>query len=151
MAGFRWTIPVALLLAVGLQAQEMPSGWKVVKDLQGKCQLAVPPDWVPDSLVKSFVNSADGKSNAVAHPSRPGQSFSEVTALAKQVMPPTKSLEDSAQRVWYAYTTNNSAQGATNWYIAVPGTPICTAQVTFKVAADEAIAKKIALSLTQAK
>jgi hypothetical protein len=27
--------------------QTVPSGWKVVKDSKGVCQIAVPPEWVP--------------------------------------------------------------------------------------------------------
>lgn len=133
-----------------LRAQAVPSGWKVVKDRQGACQLAVPADWKGDSLVPSFVSSADGKANAVPHGQRAGESFAETTSLAKQVMPPTKVIEDSAKRLWYAYASSTGA-GGTNWYVAVSGNPVCTAQVSFKDPAMEDTAKKIALSLSQAK
>lgn len=143
----------ALLLfaGFGLYAQEVPSGWKVVKDKRATCQIAVPADWVSDKLVSSFVSSPDGGANAVAHGQRAGQSFADATSLAKQMMKPSKTIEDSAKRVWYAYDGANTAQGATNWYIAVAGSPVCTAQITFKTAASEDTAKKIALSLTQPK
>jgi hypothetical protein len=142
----------ALLLAgLGLHAQQVPGGWKTVKDRQGVCQIAVPGDWVSDKLVASFMQSADGKANAVAHGLRAGQSFTDATSLAKQMMVPSKVIEDSPKRVWYAYQGASSPQGETNWYVAVAGNPVCTAQITFKVAATEETAKKIALSLTQGK
>ena len=122
-----------------------------MKDRQGACQIAVPGDWVSDKLVASFMQSADGKANAVAHGLRSGQSFTEATSLAKQAMKPSKMIEDSAKRVWYAYQGNSTAGGGTSWYVAVAGSPVCAAQINFKDAATEETAKKIALSLTQAK
>jgi len=152
----RWPSRLAYAAALlagnfGLFGQEVPSGWKAVKDRQGACQIAVPGDWVADKLIKSFMTSADGKASAVAHGLRAGQQFAEGTALAKQVMKPTKTIEDSGKRVWYAYEGSGGAGGGTNWYVAVAGSPVCTAQISFKDAAAEEIAKKIALSLTQAK
>jgi len=60
-------------------------------------------------------------------------------------------IEDSAKRVWYTYEGAAAAGGGTAWYVAVAGSPICTAQINFKNPAMEDTARKIALSLTQAK
>jgi hypothetical protein len=83
-------------------AQAVPSGWKVVKDKAGTCQLAVPADWTADKLVSSFVSAPGGKANAVVHSQRAGQTFTEAVALSKQVMRPSQVMEDSAKRSWYA-------------------------------------------------
>ena len=147
----RFLFTAALLSAIACWSQNVPSGWKVIKDKQGACQLAVPPDWTTDKLLPSFAKSPDGKANAVAHGVRSGQSFAQATAMAKQVMKPSKMIEDSGKRLWYAYEGNSSANGGTNWYIAVPGTPVCTAQVSFKDPSLEDTAKKVALSLSPAK
>lgn len=149
----RWSIGAAALLMSGfcLHAQEAPSGWKVVKDSRAHCQFAVPSDWVPDKLMKSFMNSADGSANAVASSSASGP-FAEVTAMAKQMMAPKTTIEDSAKRLWYVYETSMSVQkGRTEWYVAVPTNPVCAMQISFKGSAMEDTAKKIALSLAQAK
>ena len=152
MIGIRRSMGAALLLSsFCLHAQDVPAGWKVIKDRQGKCQFAVPADWVPDQFSKSFLNSPDGKANAVASPQSAGKSFAEATAMAKQLMVPTKTVEDSAKRLWYVYEDSGPSNGKTNWYVAVPSNPVCGMQVTFKGAAMEDTAKKIALSLTQAK
>jgi hypothetical protein len=145
-------VPAALLLGgCGLHAQDVPGGWKVVKDKAGTCQMAVPADWVADKLISSFMTSADGKANAVAHGLRPGQQFADAMALAKQVTKPAKMIEDSAKRVWYTYEGAATPGGGANWYVAVAGSPICTAQISFKSPTLEETARKIALSLTQAK
>jgi hypothetical protein len=137
--------------AVCLHAQDVPAGWKVIKDRAGKCQFAVPPDWTPDSIVKSFQMAPNGGGNAVASSAATGP-FAQVTATAKQLMTPTKTIEDSAKRLWYVYETQVDTQkGMTDWYVAVPTSPVCSMQITFKGAALEDTAKKIALSLTAAK
>jgi len=78
----------------------VPGPWKVVKDRQGVCQFAVPADWVPDRFSESFLNSPDGKANAVASPASAGKSFAEATSMAKQLMVPAKTVEDSGKRLW---------------------------------------------------
>lgn len=146
-----FTAAIAAVSMCSAFAQTVPSGWKVVKDKQGACQVAVPSDWTTDKIVSSFAKSPDGKANAVPHGLRSGQAFPEATSLAKQMLKPSKTIEDSGKRLWYAYEGSSSSSGGTNWYVAVPGTPVCTAQIGFKDPAAEETAKKIALSLTQAK
>jgi hypothetical protein len=153
MAFMRWSVGAIALLWGGscLYAQDVPGGWKVVKDSRGHCQFAVPADWVSDKLLKSFMMSADGKASAVASSAASGP-FASVTATARQLMVPKTTIEDSAKRLWYAYETQMSVQkGTTEWYVAVPTDPVCAMQISFKGAAMEDSAKKIALSLTQAK
>jgi hypothetical protein len=140
-----------LLTSLSLHAQEVPAGWKAVKDSRGHRQFAVPADWVSDKLSKSFMISADGNANAVASSAASGP-FAKVTANAKQTMEPKTAIEDSAKRLWYVYETQISVQkGRTEWYVAVPTDPVCAMQISFKGAAMEDTAKKIALSLMQAK
>jgi len=138
-----------MLACSGLPAQDVPAGWKVVKDRQGACQIAVPADWVADKLIASFVSSPDGNANATPHGMRAGTTFTAGTTLAKQGLAPTKIIEDSSKRLWYAYA--GAPPSGANWYVAVSGSTVCTAQIAFKVPAMEETAKKIALSLTQAK
>lgn len=71
--------------------------------------------------------------------------------MAKQVMVPSKIIEDSSKRLWYAYQGAATPTGGADWYVAVPGSAVCTAQIAFKAPALEETAKKIALSLKPAK
>jgi hypothetical protein len=49
------------------------------------------------------------------------------------------------------YQGASTPAGGADWYVAVPGSPVCTAQISIKAPAMEETAKKIALSLKQAK
>ena len=152
MVFMRCVVGAAALLAGScLYAQDVPGGWKVVKDARGRCQFAVPPDWVADSLMKSFQMSADKTASAVASSAASGP-FASVTSRAKELMVPKKTIEDSGKRLWYVYETQIGAQkGNTQWYVAVPTSPVCAMQIDFKGSAMEDIATKIARSLAQAK
>ena len=46
-------------------AQTVPAGWKTVTDMRKVCQIAVPADWTPDTLLKSMAISPDKKANVV--------------------------------------------------------------------------------------
>ncbi len=96
---------------------------------------------MPDKLVSSFVMSPDKKSTAVPHGQRPARRSTRLLAGATN--------DAAGERIWYEYRNSGPAAG-TNWYVAVPGLPVCTAQVTFKDAAPEDAAKKIGPSWTQA-
>lgn len=131
-------------------AQEAPSGWKVVKDQQGACQLTVPSNWKADKVTASLVKSPDGKLSALPNSASAGQSFAAVKTSAKQMMLPFRVIDDSATRLWFSYAGRSPEAGA-NWYVAVAGSTVCQAQITFKTPAGAATAQKIAESLTQAK
>jgi hypothetical protein len=147
----RWILTLAILSLAGgtLLAQDIPSGWKVVKDAQGLCQLTVPSNWRPDKVVAGQIDSPDRKLNAIPNGAT-GQSFVNLTSMAKQTMPPLRVIEDSGSRLWFTYAGSNPAGGA-NWYVAIDGDPVCRAQITYKEPVLEETARKIALSLTRAK
>lgn len=151
MKRMSWLVgPAALAFAaLCIHAQDVPNGWKVLKDKQGTCQMAVPSDWTTSAIAPSLANSPDNQSTAVVHGVSADQSFAEAKEMAKQVVKPTTIIEDSAKRLWYVYEGNRS--GVTNWYVAVPGKPVCAAQITFKAAAMEDTAKKIVMSVAPAK
>jgi hypothetical protein len=131
-------------------AQEAPSGWKVVKDQQGVCQLTVPSNWQADKVTANVVKSPDGKLNALPSEAGAGQSFQAVKASAKQMMPPVRIIEDSGNRLWFSYVGRSPEAGG-NYYVTVAGNPVCQAQITYKTPSGAATAQKIAESLTQAK
>ena len=146
-------IPVLAILSVlgvAACAQEVPAGWKVVKDQQGVCQLTVPSDWQAGKVTASLVKSPDGKLNAQPSGVGAGQSFEAVKASAKRMMPALQVIQDSRSRLWFSYVGRGPEAGA-NYYVAVAGNPVCQAQITYKTPAGAETARKIAESLTQAK
>jgi hypothetical protein len=70
------------------------------------------------------------------------------------MIPPDKTIEDTGKRYWYSYThlANASDLSGTNWYVAVsvPG-GVCSAQLSFKDPAAEAVAKQIVDTIGAAK
>lgn|ERR1035438_7358547 len=146
----RLTTFCVLLLAGTAAAQTVPAGWKVVTDNQKLCQIAVPADWTPDTLVKSFQMSPDKKSNAVVHALRAGTDFKSMVNTAKQLFPPVKVFEESATKVWYEKAPSSTKPNETDWYFAIGGSQVCNAEVTFEGAAMQDTAKKIVASLTVA-
>jgi len=147
---WRAVLSGALLLVGSAAAQTVPAGWKTVTDMRKVCQIAVPVDWIPDSLIKSFVNSPDKKSNAVVHALRAGADYAQAVSMAKMMMPPAKVIEESATRIWYEETPK-PGKTATTWYFAIGGAQSCNAEVQFEGAGMEDTAKKIVASLTVAK
>jgi cytoskeletal protein RodZ len=140
----------AMLAAGAASAQTVPAGWQVVKDNKNLCQLAVPADWTPDKLAKSFVTAADKKANAVIHALAPNANYAQSMATAKQLMIPVKMFEDTAQRTWFSVARGNGKPGS-SWYVATGGSQICTAQIDFDDPAFEATAKKIVDSIGKAR
>ena len=146
------SIGVTLALAgaaanAGAAAPE--AGWQRVAALKGHCEMYVPGDWKADELIKSSVHSADHSMSAVVSSNQAFSATAELKPVIQRMFPPSKTFEDSAHRLWYQYTNAGSGN---NWYVAVPGAGgSCTMQVTYKSAAEEAVARKIALSLAPSK
>jgi len=149
-----WTARIfcAALLGAGVaSAQTVPAGWQVVKERLGRCQIAVPPDWKPDTLVKSFLIAGDKKGNAVIHALAPDANYAREMATAKLMMIPLKVFEDTATRTWYSIARANGKPGS-SWYVATNGGgQICTSQIEFDDPAFEATAKKIVDTIGKAK
>jgi len=134
-------LPLAGLLTASAGAAAAPAGWKVIKDRKGNCQMIVPSTWKGEV---SAASPEDRQAMASIH-LLPGKNWDESKLMAQQVMVPSAVLEDSAERLWFAYGTN---AGETDWYITVPG-PLgpCAAQVTFKNETLADAAKQIATSV----
>ena len=138
---------IAVLAVIGILAAGLVHAADQTIVAKGRCQMTVPADWKADSLLKTEVTSPDKSASAVLSSPNPPFTLAEVKPVVQQSLKPTKSIEDSAQRLWYAYETSY-AQG-TGWYVGVPGKDghICAAQISFKSAAQEALARNVALSI----
>ena len=99
--------------------------------------------------VLGMANSPDSKNSGAIHGSRPGMTWAENSALIQQMLKPTKMIENTSSRLWYAYDQHKAG---TAWYVAVPGKGnLCTAQISFQSASFEPDAKKIVQSIAPAK
>lgn len=114
---------------------------------RGQCQMTVPANWVVDPLIKTSASAPDKSASAVLSSSRFKASLAEAKSMVQQTLKPTHTFEDGAQRLWYQYDT--ASQPGSSWYVGVPnkGGGICGAQISFRTAAQEALARRIALSV----
>ncbi|HWU75577.1 MAG TPA: hypothetical protein VN043_03670 [Rhodanobacter sp.] len=138
---------MATLAIIGLLCAGLAHAADQTIVAKGRCQMTVPANWKADSLLKTEVTAPDKSASAVLSSPNPSFTLAEVKPMVQASLKPVKSIEDSAQRLWYAYETSYG-QG-TGWYVGVPGKNghICAAQISFKSAPEEALAKKIALSI----
>jgi hypothetical protein len=136
----------------GLRATT-PAGWKVLVDKTKNCQISDPGDWVVDTTSPSVAYSPDKKANVFMHGTNQGQSLDDVKPVMQAQYPPIKVMEDSKSRLFYSYKSPRSPDGnPDNYYVGIPVKGnVCGAQITFKNASLEPVAKQIAESLAAAK
>lgn len=168
----------AALFAACVAAQSVPAGWKVVQarytrgipdiwekaakaaGTPGSCQISVPPDWKPEQQADGGM-TANAPGSTFMHPFSaevqayvPGPTFAQQVEIIKKNDKDFHGsgqtvVDDSAKRYW---TSQKPAAGTTEWHVNVPGRPNCEVIVQFpESAANEALAKKIAATLTPAK
>ena len=142
-----------ILVASTALAAGAPDGWKVLTDRSKTCQISVPSDWVVDAFSPSSASSPDKKASEIMHATR-NQTLSEVKSSIEMVFPPTKVIEDSPSRLWYAYKAAGAAvdSPAVSWYVGIPAKGnVCGVQIDFKDPAMEPAMKQIATSMAAAK
>jgi hypothetical protein len=148
----RVSIPVAGIgacLALTAAAQN-PAGWQVLKDRKQMCQIAVPPDWTADKIMPSNVTSPDKKANVIFGSKPASVDYATIVKMAKDMFKPSKTIEDTANRTWFVASPDRGKAGP-KWYVALPTSPVCEAQITFEDAPFEATAKQMVNSLKSAK
>lgn len=137
----------ACLLAV--TAAAAGDGGMRITSRKGDCQLTVPSGWKADAMIKSSVSAPGDVASAVISSSGAFGSLAEIKPIIQSSLVPVKTYEDSPQRLWYQYQGNGRGVG---WYVGVPGKGvICGAQIGFKTAAQEDMARKIALTVGPAR
>jgi hypothetical protein len=140
----RSLVGMLLVATTGAFAQKAPHGWKVA-DAGNSCSYIVPSNWIEDRSHPGITTSGDGKSTVVPIPMP--ESFPQAKNAAAQKMPPLKVLQDSLHRYWYAYRDSADGEDSpdTHWLVVISGkSHVCAAQITFKTASGDAVARKIA-------
>jgi hypothetical protein len=136
---------LALTSAAVIHAAPAEPGWLKVASTQSEgCVMYVPPDWKITEFSKSTADSPDYSSRALVGLSVTAHSVAEVKKMLEVTYKPTKVFEDTPQRLFYQYEHDQRH----NYYmgVLVPG-GVCGAQITFKTAAQQAVARKIAMSV----
>ena len=139
-----------LSLLLPASAQTVPSGWKVVKDSKGACQIAVPPDWVPFTENSGAAVFHDATTAIAVVTSQPGQIFKPLSESQLKMfdIPHEKIFENTAKRLFYQDKTSRNSENSNAYSAMVPGKGgTCSCHVVFVPSITEEIARKITLSL----
>lgn len=138
--------------AIAAAAQTIPSGWKVIKDDKGACQIAVPGDWKPGS-VGGIANDAAGTLSVmlVLEHDAKVEPLNEMDLKIRKVL---KVHDNTNRRVWTeGRTTSFGPKPSRPWNVWVPANAkgACHAAVGLKTGASEELAKQIVATLGPAK
>ncbi len=142
--------PLFLLFMASAFAQTPPSGWNVIKESKGMCQISVPPDWVPISETAGAAVFHDASTAIAVVTSQPGQAFKPLPDSALKVLDIRKEklFENSPKRIFYQDKTARNAEDTAAFTASVPGrNGTCSCRVVFVLSITEEVAKKIATSL----
>jgi hypothetical protein len=140
---------ILLLFSVS-SAQTVSTGWQIVKDSGGICQIAVPPDWTVWRDASGAAVFHETNTAIAIVTSQPGQDFRPLTASLQQALgiPKQRMFENSARRIFYQDRVSESPGDPNAYSVSVPGkTGSCSGHVTFLPSVNEDTARKIALSL----
>jgi hypothetical protein len=137
------TLIAALGLSTLAQAQEVPAGWKIVKDSKAACQMAVPSDWQQGIIPSMFHDAKEGVTiTLVQETSYQVKPMSDLELKAHKA---EKVVENSNQRVYLEeplFTFGRSSTKPWDVWVAAPKGS-CHATVSIKTGVDEATARKI--------
>jgi hypothetical protein len=132
-------------------APESPlTGWKVLKDPSGACQIAVPEAWDSSSDQAGWAVLRDAATAIAVVTSEPDQVFKPLSESVLKMLgiPREKIFENSARRVYYQDRIAARSSGTNAFIVMVPGkTGTCSSRVAFLPEVSEETARKIALSV----
>jgi hypothetical protein len=149
MQEYRILILVLLLFCPG-SAQPIPSGWKVITDAKGTCQIAVPPEWALLTENSGAAILQDSTTAIAVVTSQPGQVFKPMTEAMQRVLGIRKEsmFENTVKRLFYQDKTSKNSSDTNAYSASLPSKAgTCSCHISFLPSIPEETAKKIALSL----
>ena len=149
MQGYR-TLILVLLLFSAESAQPVPSGWRVVRDAKGACQIAVPPEWALLTEGSGAAVLQDTTTAIAVVTSQPGQLYKPLSASLQKVLgiPKESMFENTGKRLFYQDKISQSASDPNGYSVSVPSKAgTCSCHVSFLPSVPADTVKKIALSL----
>ena len=127
-----------------------PTGWKVLKDPKGACQITVPEAWNFSSEDAGFAVLRDATTAIAVVTSQPGQAFKPLSESLLKLLgvPKEKVFENSAKRVYYQDKIAVTLQDTNAFTVVVPGKAgTCSSRVLFLPEVSQEDARKIVLSV----
>jgi hypothetical protein len=149
MRYFRVFALFALLLP-RIALGSLPTGWKVLKDPKGVCQILVPETWDSPSDQASWTVLRDATTAIAVVTSQPGQVFKPLPESLLKIMgiPKERIFENSAKRIYYQDKVAANSSDTNAFSVMEPGhAGTCSSRVVFLPEATEETARKIVLSV----
>jgi hypothetical protein len=140
---------LVLLISRTVWGQTIPTGWKVIKDAKGVCQIAVPPDWSPFGEGNGAAMLRDSTNALAVVTSQAGQDFKPLPpSLVRSAVAKDKLFENSTKRTFYQDKISRGPEDQNGFSASVPATNgTCSCHVIALPAISDEILKKVALSL----
>jgi hypothetical protein len=144
---------VAVVAASLALAQGVPADWKVMKDLEDACQVAVPKDW--DTNLPAMAQ-APGNKLGVVILFNETEKYVPLDAATLKALDTVKVVENSAKRYFIQSKEFKSITGGAGtsrrWMVSIPVQKgRCGLTITLAQGADEATAEKVANTLAPLK
>lgn len=149
MQGYRLVVLVLWLFRL-TSAQTVPSGWIIVVDSKGACQIAVPPEWALLTKGSGAAILHDPTTAIAVVTSQPGQVYKPLSESLQRVLGIHKDImfENNGKRSFYQDKISKNSLDPSAYSVSVPSkTGTCSCHVSFLPIVPEDTAKKIALSL----
>jgi len=149
MRYFRVLALFALLLPRTAPAS-LPTGWKLLKDTKGACQITVPEAWDSSSDQAGWAVLRDATTAIAVVTSQPGQAFKPLPESLLKMMriPKERIFENSAKRVYYQDKIAANSSDTKAFSVMVPGKAgTCSSRVVFLPEVSDETARQIALSV----
>src|SRR5690242_1140323 len=104
-------------------AQNVPAGWKIVKDAKGSCQVAVPPDWTLYGDGTGAAVFHDATTGIAVVTSQAGQKFKPFTESQLNILDISrdKVFENSAKRLFYQDRTSRNSDQPSAYSVMTAG------------------------------
>ena len=144
-------IPILFLSLAITAVRTPPANWKTVKDSEGLCQIAVPPDWDMLYETDGAATFHDVTTAIAVVTSQPNQRFKPLpdNLLKLLAIPKDKLFENTPKRVFYQDKISRNPEEPNALSASVPGkTGTCSCHIVALPSIPEATTKAIALSLS---
>jgi hypothetical protein len=138
------------LLLPDAAPEPLPTGWKVLKDPNGACQITIPEAWESSSDQAGWAVLRDASTAIAVVMSQPDQVFKPLPESVVKLLgiPREKIFENSAKRIYYQDKTATKSSGTNAFTVMVPGKAgTCSSRIAFLPEVPEETARKIALSV----
>jgi hypothetical protein len=140
------------MLVMAAASAQTPAGWKVLKDKEGACKLAVPQAWTVNQQLPHMAMAPDRSDATVM--SHMGKAINPIPDVVQHALGVDRMLENTPQRIFWAAKPMSYKGGPpmVSYHVTVSVRGgACEARIALKVGSGDGLAKRIAATLSSAR